>query len=101
MTFFCRYWYLLSQIPAGTGIATPVDQGPYPRPVAVLVFKSDMPGHLYLSDTVHKDAVYVATGHGLSKVAICGLSKLPPLTPAGTGTHNATPAIWNPALPYC
>jgi len=35
-----------SQIPAGTGISTSVNQGPYPRPVAVLVCKSDVPGHL-------------------------------------------------------
>jgi len=32
---------------AGTGISTSVDQGPYCRPVAVLVCKSDVPGHLY------------------------------------------------------
>jgi len=39
------HWYLLLQIPAG--ISTQVDQGPYPWPVAVLLCKSDVPGHLY------------------------------------------------------
>jgi len=32
---------------AATGITTSVDQGPYPWPVAVLVYKFDVPEHLY------------------------------------------------------
>jgi len=33
--------------PVPACISTPVDLGPYPRPVAVLVYKSDVPAHLY------------------------------------------------------
>jgi len=29
------------------GISMSVDQGPYPRPVAELVYKSDVPEHFY------------------------------------------------------
>jgi len=41
-----RYSTVLSQILAwyGTGIMRPVDQGPYPWPVA---YKFNVPGHLY------------------------------------------------------
>jgi len=38
-----------SQIQAGTGISMSVDQGPYLRPMAVLVYKSDVTGHWYYS----------------------------------------------------
>jgi len=46
-TFSAGTGIYCSQIPAGTGISTSVDQGLYPRLVAVLVYESDMPGHLY------------------------------------------------------
>jgi len=35
------------QIKAGTGISSSDNQGLYPRPVAVLASKSDVPGNLY------------------------------------------------------
>jgi len=46
---FRRYWYryLLFTNTGRYRYFDVVDKEPYPRPVAVLVYKSDVPGHLY------------------------------------------------------
>jgi len=61
----------------GTGISTSFGQGPYPGPVVVLVYKSDVHGHLYYSgsniSTLKMPLVFPSADHGRPTSAVYGI----------------------------